>query len=42
MKKTYQIPQTERVTYSLRANVLQTLSGKGPGMGTGGGTGMGE
>lgn len=41
MKATYQSPQTSRVEVRLNNNVLQTVSG-GPGIGTGGGSGMGQ
>ena len=42
MKKTYQIPQIECVAYLPNTNVLQTVSGRGPSIGTGGGNGETE
>lgn len=42
MKKTYQIPQIECMAYLPNTNVLQTISGLGPSIGTGGGNGETE
>lgn len=42
MKKIYQVPQTGYDMLTMNMYVLQTISGKGPGFGEGGGSGMGE
>ena len=42
MKATYQSPQTSCIVFTLDSNVLQTVSGGGPGIVPGGGSGTGE